>query len=106
MPLYYALNSDVGLALIKAQNLERQAETYLFQRCLQRIEAKGQFYKHVDPGTRKLPKPNVDVGIARGIHHLAEMVTKTVREYLTMDSQDGSESSASELSEPDQDLDI
>ena len=94
------------MALIEAQKLEQQAETYLFQRRLQRIKAEGQFYKCVDPGTRKLRMPNVDVGIARGIHHLTGLVTETVREYLTVDSQDGSESSSSELSEPDSDIDI
>ena len=100
------MNSDVGLALMAAQKLEWQAETYLFQRRLQHIQAEGQFYKHVDPESKKLHTPNIDVGIARGIHHLAEMVTGTVREYLTMGSQDGSKSSMSELSDTDSDIDI
>ncbi|KAG0693480.1 hypothetical protein DFH29DRAFT_1007255 [Suillus ampliporus] len=61
-------NSNLTVALISAQHLERQAEHKLIQRRLKCINIEKELYTHMEPQAyQRLHKADTSIGVARGV---------------------------------------
>ena len=65
-------DSDLTVALISAQHLERQAEHKLIQRRLRHINIEKELYSHMESQTyQRLHKADTSIGVAHGVMHVS-----------------------------------
>jgi len=76
LPPFWGMHrdSDLTVALISAQRLERQAEHTLIHGRLRRINIEKELYSHMESQTyQRLRKADTSIGVARGVLRVSGM---------------------------------
>jgi hypothetical protein len=91
-------DSDLTVALISAQRLERQAESRLIRRRLKRIMIEQELYNHMEGHmSRRLHKADSDAGITHGVLRVSGL-TPAGKRFGDMVGSGMSDESDSEVS--------